>query len=63
MSYKTAFVLCHKMREAMAVELKGRTIGEPGKLSKVGGYIKLANMRATAPIAASARTNPVSARP
>jgi transposase-like protein len=27
LSYKSAFVLCHKMREAMAVELKGRTIG------------------------------------
>jgi transposase-like protein len=29
-SYKTAFVLAHKLREAMAAELKGRTIGGDG---------------------------------
>ena len=27
LSYKAAFVLCHKMREAMAQEMKGRTVG------------------------------------
>lgn len=25
--YKTAFVLCHKLREAMAAEQKGATVG------------------------------------
>src|SRR6202035_1817099 len=49
-SYKTAFVLAHKMREAMAVELKGRTIGGPGKVAEVdggyfGGYVKPANLK------------------
>src|SRR5277367_237472 len=34
-SYKTAFVLAHKLREAMAVELKGRTIGGPGKVAEI----------------------------
>jgi hypothetical protein len=42
-----AFVLCHKMREAMAVELKGRTIGGPGKVAEVnGGYVRPANLKA-----------------
>ena len=27
LSYKSAFVLCHQLREAMAEELKGRVIG------------------------------------
>ncbi len=50
LSYKTAFVLCHKMREAMAVELKGRVIGGNGKTAEVdsgyfGGYVKPANLR------------------
>jgi len=49
-SYKTAFVLAHKMREAMAVELKGRTLGGPGKIAEVdggyfGGYVKPANLK------------------
>jgi len=49
-SYKTAFVLAHKLREAMAVELKGRTIGGPGKVAEVdggyfGGYVKPANLK------------------
>jgi hypothetical protein len=39
LSYKSAFVLCHKMREAMAEEMKGRTIGGAGKVAEVdGGY-------------------------
>jgi hypothetical protein len=47
-SYKTAFVLAHKLREAMAAELKGRTIGGNGKQAEVdagyfGGYVKPAN--------------------
>jgi transposase-like protein len=49
-SYKTAFVLAHKLREAMAVELKGRTIGGEGKVAEIdgahfGGYIKPANIK------------------
>src|SRR5580704_11463629 len=34
-SYKTAFVLAHKLREAMAIELKGRMIGGEGKVAEV----------------------------
>ena len=47
-SYKTAFVLAHKLREAMAEEMKGRVVGGEGKVAEVdggyfGGYIKPAN--------------------
>ncbi|TAK48527.1 MAG: IS1595 family transposase [Xanthobacteraceae bacterium] len=50
LSYKAAFVLLHKLREAMAEELKGRTIGGEGKVAEVdggyfGGYVKPANFR------------------
>jgi transposase-like protein len=50
-SYKCAFVLLHKLREAMAAELKGRTIGGDGKVAEVdaayfGGYVKPANLAA-----------------
>src|SRR5258708_32577353 len=50
LSYKTAFVLLHKLREAMAEELKGRTVGGEGKVAEVdggyfGGYVKPANIR------------------
>ena len=49
-SYKCAFVLLHKLREAMAEELKGRVIGGEGKVAEVdggyfGGYVKPANLR------------------
>ena len=49
MSYKAAFVLCHKLREAMAEELKGRTVGGDGKVAEVdggyfGGYVKPRNL-------------------
>src|SRR3984885_6334328 len=49
-SYKCAFVLLHKLREAMAAELKGRVIGGEGKIAEgdggyFGGYIKPANIR------------------
>ena len=38
-SYKCAFVLLHKLREAMAAELKARTVGGEGKTVEVdGGY-------------------------
>jgi transposase-like protein len=50
LSYKTAFVLCHKMREAMSEEIKGRTVGGEGKVAEIdgghfGGYRKPANLR------------------
>jgi transposase-like protein len=46
--YKTAFVLAHKMREAMAAEIKGATVGGAGAAVEidgmyVGGYVKPAN--------------------
>jgi transposase-like protein len=49
-SYKCAFVLLHKLREAMAAELKGRVIGGDGKVAEVdsgyfGGYVKPANLK------------------
>lgn len=49
-SYKCAFVLLHKLREAMAEELKGRVIGGEGKVAEIdggyfGGYVKPANMK------------------
>jgi transposase-like protein len=48
-SYKCAFVLLHKLREAMAIELKGRMIGGEGKVAEIdsgyfGGYVKPANL-------------------
>jgi transposase-like protein len=50
LSYKSAFVLLHKLREAMAEELKGRVVGGNGKVAEIdsgyfGGYIKPANLR------------------
>lgn len=50
LSYKASFVLCHKMREAMAEEMKGRTVGGNGKVVETdggyfGGYVKPANFR------------------
>jgi transposase-like protein len=48
-SYKCAFVLLHKLREAMAAELKGRVVGGDGKEAEIdsayfGGYVKPANL-------------------
>lgn len=50
LSYKAAFVLCHKLREAMAEELKGRQIGDDRPEAEVdgayfGGYVKPANLK------------------
>jgi transposase-like protein len=50
LAYKSAFVLLHKLREAMAEELKGRVIGDDHPEASVdggyfGGYIKPANHR------------------
>ena len=49
-SYKTCFVLAHKLREAMAEEMKGRIVGGEGKVAEVdggyfGGYIKPTNFK------------------
>ncbi len=49
-SYKCAFVLLHKLREAMAQEVKDRVVGGEGKIAEVdggyfGGYVKPANMK------------------
>src|ERR1700687_936024 len=49
-SYKCAFVLLHKLREAMAEEMKGRVVGGEGKTAEVdtgyfGGYVKPANLK------------------
>jgi transposase-like protein len=46
--YKTAFVLAHKIREAVASEMKGASVGGEGKVAEVdgayfGGYVKPAN--------------------
>jgi transposase-like protein len=48
--YKTAFVLAHKLREAMASEMRGRRLGGDGETVEVdggyfGGYVKPANLK------------------
>ena len=48
LSYKAAFVLLHKFREAMAEEMKGRKLGGEGVIAEIdggyfGGYVKPAN--------------------
>lgn len=50
LSYKTAFVLCHKLREAMAQETIGREMGGAGVEAEIdgayfGGHVKPANMK------------------
>src|SRR5579862_3269627 len=50
LSYKAAFVLCHKLREAMAAEVKALRIGGDGKVAAAdgmyaGGYVKPANLK------------------
>jgi transposase-like protein len=50
LAYKSAFVLVHKLREAMAEEMKGRVVGGVDKVAEVdgayfGGYVKPANLR------------------
>jgi transposase-like protein len=47
--YKTAFVMAHKIREAVSSEMKGAHLGGEGKVAEVdggyfGGYIKPANL-------------------
>lgn len=48
--YKTSFVLAHKLREAMASDMKGKVIGGEGAVAEIdggyfGGYLKPANIR------------------
>src|SRR5207302_10151283 len=48
--YKTAFVRAHKMREAMACEVRQTAVGGDGKRAEIdggyfGGYVKPANNR------------------
>jgi transposase-like protein len=48
--YKTAFVLTHKLREAMASEIKGEMVGGQGRVAEIeggyfGGYVRPANLR------------------
>ena len=50
LSYKSAFVLAHKLREAMAEEMKHRQIGDDRPEAEVdgayfGGYVKPANLK------------------
>lgn len=50
LSYKSAFVLSHKLREAMAEELKGRQIGDDRPEAEVDGayfgtYVRPANLK------------------
>jgi hypothetical protein len=50
MSYKACWVLLHKMREATAEEMKGRTVDGEGKTAEIdggyfSGYVKPANHR------------------
>src|SRR5258708_301457 len=50
LSYKSAFVLLHKLREAMAEEMRGRVVGGEGKVAEIdggyfGGYQKPANLK------------------
>ncbi len=66
-SYKSAFVLLHKLREAMAAELKGRMVGGEGKVAEVdggyfGGYVKPANFARTAATVALSAIRTASAR-
>ena len=42
LSYKSAFVLLHKLREAMAEELKGRVVGGEGKRPRLMAAISAA---------------------
>ncbi|MBL8564979.1 MAG: IS1595 family transposase [Hyphomicrobiaceae bacterium] len=49
LSYKTAFVLCHKMREAISEEMKGRQIGDDRPEAEIdaayfGGHVRPKNL-------------------
>ena len=49
-AYQTAFVLSHKLREAMASEMRGMKVGGQGETVEIdgayfGGYVKPANLK------------------
>jgi transposase-like protein len=49
-AHKTAWVLLHKLREAMASEMKGRVVGGEGKVAEIdggyfGGYVMPTNLK------------------
>jgi hypothetical protein len=49
-NYKSAFVLLHKLPEAMAEEMRGRIVGGEGKTAEIdgryfGGHVKPANQK------------------
>jgi hypothetical protein len=67
LSYKSTFVLLHKLCEAMAEKMKSRVVGGEGKEAEVdggyfGGYVKRANRRKIGSIAVSLKTSMASAR-
>src|SRR6266403_5711716 len=48
--YKTSYVLAHKIREAMAAEVRTQVVGGAGRKAEIdggyfGGYVKPANLR------------------
>jgi transposase-like protein len=50
MSHKACWIMLHKLREAMALEFKGRKIGGDNKVAEVdgayfGGYVRPANLK------------------
>lgn len=66
LSYKSAFVLCHKLREAMASEMKGATVGGDGKVVEVdgayfGGHVRQENRKEDRKDRRLAETRPASA--
>ena len=68
LSYKSAFVLLHKLREAMAEEMKGRVVGGEGKEAEIDGGIfrrlcEAPPTCASIALTAAPRTRPASARP
>jgi len=63
--YKTAYVPAHKLREAMASEMKGRIVGGRGRTVEIdgayfGGYVKPANHKKTGVIVDWRRTRTAS---
>ena len=58
-AYQTSFVLAHKLREAMASEVRQTIVGGDGKRAEIdggyfGGYVKPANRREESPRSAAA---------
>ena len=65
--YKTAFVLAHKLREAMASTTKALVIGGDGRTAKIdgayfGGHIRSKNLAANRIDRGSRRTSQASGR-